>query len=73
MGRANSRALRLAGVTAKTADPPGGAIVRDSQGNPTGALKDAAMDYVNKVIPVLSHEQRPQAAKRALAHAASWA
>jgi len=71
MGLANSRALRLAGVTAKTADPPGGTIVRDSQGNPTGALKDAAMDYVHKVIPVLSHEQRLHAAKRALAHAAS--
>jgi predicted amidohydrolase YtcJ len=29
-------------------------IVRDAQGNPTGALKDAAMDYVYKVAPPLS-------------------
>src|SRR5438046_5268403 len=71
MSLANSVALRLAGVTAKTPDPPGGTIVRDPQGNPTGALKDAAMDYVNKVIPPLSHEQRLHAVKRALAHAAS--
>jgi len=41
---ANSVALRLAGITAQTPDPPGGLIVRDVQGNPTGALKDAAMD-----------------------------
>jgi predicted amidohydrolase YtcJ len=71
MALANSLALRLAGVTGKTPDPPGGAIVRDARGNPTGALKDAAMDYVYKVIPPLSHEQRLHAVKRALGHAAS--
>jgi len=71
MGLANSVALRLAGITAKTPDPPGGAIVRDAQGNPTGALKDAATDYIYKVIPALSRDQRMQAAKRALAYAAS--
>ena len=71
MALANSVTLRLAGITAKTPDPPGGVIVRDAQGNPTGALKDAAMDYVYKVAPPLSHEQRLQAVKRALAHAAS--
>jgi predicted amidohydrolase YtcJ len=71
MGLANSVALRLAGITAKTPDPPGGTIVRDAKGNPTGALKDAATDYVYKVIPPLSHDQRMKAAKRALAYAAS--
>jgi predicted amidohydrolase YtcJ len=68
---ANSVALRLAGITAQTPDPPGGLIVRDVQGNPTGALKDAAMDLAAKAIPPLSHDQRMHAAKRALAHAAS--
>jgi predicted amidohydrolase YtcJ len=71
MALANSAALKLAGVTAQTAEPPGGMIVRDASGNPTGALKDAAMELVNKVIPPLSHEQRLKAVKRALAHAAS--
>ncbi len=71
MALANSVALRMAGVTAATADPPGGAIVRDAHGNPTGALKDAALDFVFKVIPPPSHEQRLRAIKRALAHAAS--
>lgn len=71
MGLANSVALRLAGVTAQTPDPPGGRIVRDAQGNPTGALKDAATDYIYKVIPPLSHDQRMKVVKRALAYAAS--
>ena len=71
MALANSAALRLAGVTAQTAEPAGGMIVRDANGNPTGALKDAAMELVNKLIPPLSHEQRLKAVKRALAHAAS--
>jgi len=68
---ANSAALKLAGVTAQTPDPPGGSIVRDAQGNPTGDLKDAATDLVYKVIPPLSHDQRMRAVKRALGHAAS--
>ncbi|HXZ41573.1 MAG TPA: amidohydrolase [Terriglobales bacterium] len=68
---ANSIALHLAGITAQTSDPPGGAIVRDAQGNPTGDLKDAAMDAVYNIVPPLSHDQRMRAAKRALEHAAS--
>lgn len=68
---ANSLALKLAGVTAQTPDPAGGVIVRDRQGNPTGALKDAAADLIYKVIPPPSHEQRRHAIERALAHAAS--
>ena len=72
MALANSVTLRLAGITAKTPDPPGGVIVRDAQGNPTGALKDAAMDYVSKIAAAFSRTmQRMKAVKRALAHAAS--
>lgn len=71
MGVGNSLALKLAGITAKTPELPGGTIVKDAQGNPTGALKDAAMDYMNKVIPPMSHEQRVRAVKRALLHAAA--
>jgi len=70
-GLANSAALRLAGVTAQTPDPPGGVIVRDAQGNPTGVLKDAAKDLVDRVIPPLSHDQRLRAMRRALEYAAS--
>jgi predicted amidohydrolase YtcJ len=68
---ANSTALRLAGITSQTPDPPGGVIIRDAQGNPTGDLKDAATDIVFKVIPPLSHEQRLRAVRRAMEYAAS--
>jgi predicted amidohydrolase YtcJ len=71
MALANSVALRLAGITAQTPDPPGGVIVRDAQGNPTGALKDAAKGFVIKVIPPLSHDGRLRITRRALAYAAS--
>lgn len=67
---ANSLALRLAGVTAQTPDPPGGVIVRDAAGDAAGDLKDAATDLVDQVIPPLSHDQRMHAVQRALAHAA---
>ena len=68
---ANTAAMKLAGITAKTPDVPGGVIVRDKSGNPTGIFKDAAMDLINKAIPPMSHERRMRAAHRALEHAAS--
>ena len=71
MSLANSAAMKLAGVKASTPDPPGGQIVRDAKGNPTGAFKDAAESLIDKVIPPPNHEQRVRAIKRALAHAAS--
>jgi hypothetical protein len=64
MGLANSAALRLAGITSQTPDPPGGVVVRTAQGNPTGALKDAAMDYLDKAIPPLSHEHHGRRDRR---------
>jgi predicted amidohydrolase YtcJ len=68
---ANSLALKLAGITAQTPDPAGGVIVHDPQGNPSGALKDAAADLVYKVIPQPTHDQRRHAIERALEHAAA--
>jgi predicted amidohydrolase YtcJ len=67
---ANSLALKLAGVTRETPDPPGGTIVRDADGAPTGVLKDAAMNYVTKVIPNPSDEVMAEAIRAALAYAA---
>src|SRR5947199_33761 len=66
MALANSLAMKLAGVTAKTPDVPGGVILRDSHGNPTGIFKDAAQNLFEKAIPTMSHERRLQAARRAL-------
>jgi predicted amidohydrolase YtcJ len=67
----NSLALKAAGITAQTADPPGGRIDRDAQGNPTGILRDAAQGLLSKAIPPPTHEQLVRAARRGLALAAS--
>ena len=54
MALANSAALGRAGITEQTPDPPGGEIVRDASGDPTGVLKDAAMEFVTRVIPKMT-------------------
>jgi predicted amidohydrolase YtcJ len=71
MGLANSLALKLAKITRDTLEPPGGLIVRDASGEPTGILKDAAMAAVVAVIPELSNELRYQAARAATNHASA--
>lgn len=71
MALANSLAMKLAGVTKETKDVDGGLIVRDAGGNPTGVFKDAAMSYVNRVIPNPSWEERLEAAQAATDYAAS--
>jgi len=68
---ANSAAMKLAGIDAKTPDVAGGVIVRDASGNPTGVFKDAAMPLIFKAIPPMTHEQRLRAARSAMKHAAS--
>ena len=55
---ANSKALALAGITASTPNPPGGEIVKDASGRPTGILKGTAADLVRKVQAPISFEQR---------------
>jgi predicted amidohydrolase YtcJ len=70
MALANSLALKIAGITKATNAPPGGEIVRDANGEPTGILKDAAMALVYAKIPDLQPAQRMRAVRRALAHAA---
>lgn len=70
MALANSVALRLGGVTRDTPDPPGGLIVRDRQtGEPTGVLKDAAMDLVQQRVPATTFEEKLAAARAATDHA----
>jgi predicted amidohydrolase YtcJ len=68
---ANSAAMKLAGINSKTADVPGGVIVRDGNGNPTGIFKDAAQELIYKAIPPITQERRLRAARGALKHAAS--
>jgi predicted amidohydrolase YtcJ len=70
MALANSLALKLARIGKDTPDVPGGVIVRDAKGEPTGILKDAAMGLVEAVIPPRSWDEKLAAARAATEHAA---
>jgi predicted amidohydrolase YtcJ len=65
---ANSKALKLAGITKESRNPPGGQFVRDpASGEPTGAVKEDAADaVVRRAIPHPSHEQLLQALRRGM-------
>src|SRR5262249_16562786 len=70
MGVANPTALKLAGITAQTPDPPGGVIYRKPGGKePTGVLRDNAMDLVARLIPAPSEAEIAEAVRAALAEA----
>jgi predicted amidohydrolase YtcJ len=66
---ANALAMKLAGITKDTPDVPGGVIVRDKDGNPTGIFKDAAKDLIERVIPPPSEAQVDAALLAAQAYA----
>ncbi len=51
MSVASSRALEMAGIDPDTPDPPGGVIVRDRAGRPTGLLLETAQHLLQRVIP----------------------
>lgn len=68
----NEKAIRLAGITKDTPDPPGGTIVRDSNGEPTGIFIDRAMELIESKIPPDSSEAIERkilaAADKAISH-----
>jgi len=57
-GVANSAALKIAGITRATKDPPAGTIDRDARGTPTGVLKEAAQGLATSKIPPMTREQQ---------------
>ena len=66
----NSRALRLANITRKTAEPGDGAIVREGRrGEPSGVLRGTVAASVAALIPAPSRDQRAQALRAAIAEA----
>jgi predicted amidohydrolase YtcJ len=62
----NKKALEIAGVTRSTPDPPGGRILRNASGTPTGVLIDRAQGLVSSEIPSSTDEE----VRRRLARAA---
>jgi predicted amidohydrolase YtcJ len=50
-GIANQKAMDLAGVTRDTPNPPGGEVVRDGSGRPTGVFVDNAMSLITRALP----------------------
>lgn len=72
MTLANSLAMKLAGVGDDVTDVPGGEIVRDTRGRPTGIFKDAARNFIERIIPFPSDEKILSAILTAQEHAALY-
>ena len=62
---ANTAAMQAAGITAKTADPPGGRIERDAKGRPTGVFVDKAQALIKDVVPKPLPRERDAALAKA--------
>jgi predicted amidohydrolase YtcJ len=69
---ASSAALKAAGIDRNTKNPPGGEIDRDKNGEPTGILRESAMELVMKVVPPPTPAQVRKAIELALEDAAQW-
>jgi hypothetical protein len=59
-GFANGKALALAGITSKTPDPPGGEILKDAKGNPTGLLRETAQGLVRRALEEAQSKLTPE-------------
>ncbi|MGH7623008.1 MAG: amidohydrolase, partial [Gemmatimonadaceae bacterium] len=62
----NSRALALAHITARTANPANGRIERDAAGEPSGTLREDAADLVSSILPPVTAADRVAGLERAL-------
>jgi len=55
---ANTRALELAGIDARTPDPPDGRIEREADGGPQGTLHEGAANLVGGLVPPPTFDER---------------
>jgi predicted amidohydrolase YtcJ len=66
-GWANSAALKLAKVTRRTANPVNGSVVKDARsGEPTGVLKESAMELVASLLPRPTRQEQIAALEAAM-------
>ncbi|WP_223205788.1 amidohydrolase [Streptomyces xanthii] len=63
----NSKALELIGIDRDTVAPPGGSIVTDAAGEPTGLLHEGAQALIQNALPPLSRQERADAIRSNLA------
>lgn len=63
---ANSKAMKLAGVTPETSDPQGGLIDRDQHGSPTGFFLDRAQEMIKNAMPEVTEQYLQKAIKVAV-------
>jgi predicted amidohydrolase YtcJ len=70
MGLANSAAMKLAKISASTADVEGGSIIRDKTGMPEGIFKDNAMGLIGQHISDPSDELKDRALEAAMKYVA---
>lgn len=69
---ANSLALKAAGITRNTPDPPRGRIERDDSGEPIGTLRESAVELCEKLVPPPSFDERLAGARLAVKLANSF-
>ena len=71
MSLANTEAIRAAHVADDVKDVPGGEIVRDSAGRPTGVFKDNALSLIDRAVPDPTMQQRLDATIAAMNYLAA--
>ena len=64
----NSAALRLAGLTDASVDPPGGKLLRNADGTLSGILLENAMTLIDQVIPPLKGTRLQRMLKQTQQH-----
>ncbi|MEK7744343.1 MAG: amidohydrolase, partial [Elusimicrobiota bacterium] len=67
---ANSKALSLAGLTRTASDPPNGRVEREASGEPSGVLREDAMELVSRLLPEYTLAESTAGLRRALDMAA---
>ncbi len=68
----NARAMTIAGVGASTADPPGGRVLRDASGRPSGVFVDAAQALIYDAVPRPTGERLVEATRAAISECNRW-
>ena len=70
---ANAKAMELSGVTGQTPNPPGGDLLKDAQGNPTGLFRETAARLIRAGVgePPRTAEEEAARARKILALAAA--